>query len=54
MQTGLEVRFEQNPSLREMLMNTGRMNLVLNNKKDEFWGIGDGSGKETLYFNVIL
>ena len=57
MQLGLEVRFEQNPPLKDLLLNTGNVNLVFNNKKDEFWGIGNGSGKDTnesftIHFNI--
>ena len=50
MQLGLEVRFEQNPSLIEMLMSTGNVNLVLNNKKDEYWAIGDGTGRILFHY----
>ncbi|KAI6657310.1 hypothetical protein LOD99_58 [Oopsacas minuta] len=45
MELGLQVRFNQNPSLKDLLMSTEDKNLVLNNKKDEYWGIGDGTGK---------
>eukprot|EP00800_Vazella_pourtalesii_P004271 TRINITY_DN145_c0_g1_i15.p1 TRINITY_DN145_c0_g1~~TRINITY_DN145_c0_g1_i15.p1 ORF type:complete len:863 (+),score=101.55 TRINITY_DN145_c0_g1_i15:42-2591(+) len=45
MEIGLKARFEQNSSLKELLMETRNKDLILNNKNDTYWGIGDGSGK---------
>ena len=44
MEIGLKARFEQNSSLKELLMETRNKDLILNNKNDTYWGIGDGSG----------
>eukprot|EP00800_Vazella_pourtalesii_P004272 TRINITY_DN145_c0_g1_i16.p1 TRINITY_DN145_c0_g1~~TRINITY_DN145_c0_g1_i16.p1 ORF type:complete len:857 (+),score=109.51 TRINITY_DN145_c0_g1_i16:42-2573(+) len=45
MKTGLRARFEQNPRLKDLLIETGNKELIFDNKHDRFWGIGDGSGK---------
>ena len=47
MKTGLRARFEQNPRLKDLLIETGNKELIFDNKHDRFWGIGDGSGTNT-------
>ena len=40
MNRGLEAKFEQNPSLKEFLVNTGSSMLLEANPKDPYWGVG--------------
>ena len=44
MELGLKARFDQNPSLKELLIDSGNKELIFNNERDSYWGIGDGTG----------
>ena len=51
MEIGLKARFDQNPSLQELLMETGNRELILDNERDMYWGFGDGTGN--VYLNAM-
>lgn len=38
----------QNPNLQKLLLATGEANLIENSKRDFYWGIGDGTGRNEL------
>lgn len=40
MREGLHAKFSQNPALKEMLLNTGKMQLREANRTDDYWGTG--------------
>ena len=40
MQIGITAKFNQNPHLKEFLLNTGSNTLIEANPKDRFWGAG--------------
>ena len=48
MMQGLIFKFSQNLNLRHLLLSTGDAYIVENSKKDYYWGIGDGTGKNRL------
>jgi len=49
MRDAVYAKFEQNPELKEKLLETGDLKIVENSPVDFFWGVGsDGSGENTL------
>lgn len=41
-------KFDQNETIRSLLLASGDNELVENSQKDFYWGIGDGSGRNQL------
>lgn len=48
MEKAVASKFEQNPYLKKALMRTGDALLIEDSTKDEFWGIGNGNGRNIL------
>lgn len=49
MKCGLIAKFNQNPTLRELLLSTGSNDIIENSPRDSFWGVGkDGNGENML------
>jgi len=48
MKKALFFKFKQSEDLSKNLLSTSPLTLVHNNPKDQYWGIGKGSGKNRL------
>jgi ribA/ribD-fused uncharacterized protein len=48
MERALYEKFSQNGELKELLLSTDSSHLIENNKWDNYWGIGNGSGLNKL------
>ena len=48
METILRAKTEQHDKVLRTLLETGEKMIIENSPNDEFWGIGNGSGKNTL------
>lgn len=51
---GLNLKFDQNPQLAKLLLETGQSKLVEHTDRDKFWGDGgNGSGKNILGIQLM-
>ena len=48
MSRALYAKFMQHQTLKQLLLSTGNRPLVENNKRDNYWGIGNGNGLNKL------
>ena len=48
MKCALYAKFTQNEDLKDLLLSTGDRPLIENNKRDNYWAIGNGSGLNKL------